>query len=622
MLSKLGVGVQLVIAFIIVSLIAVVTQLVVSTRSVSRNSNESAMVLLSEVAGHYSVEVNKFLSDGMLMAKSARSTLTVSKSLDDSRGQASSREDIVAFFDGFVMDNPNILALWTVWAPDAFDGLDKEHQNRGDINDETGRFVPYVFKSQGRLVHEPLRGYDQPGDGDYNLIAFKSGKPAILEPYPYDVGGREILITSLALPIRQNNQVVATVGADISLESITEFLSTIKPMGDGTVALITPDGLISGHSDLNLVGSRYRDTRRGQIIGDEVARVQQTGQPLRQIIPNGWAEGMDAAVAVQPFLPEGTEANWAFVASVPMSTIQAGTNALMRQGILLGGVILVVAIVFGLLSVKVVVGGLTRRIMDVVRSLEVGADELHDNAQNIAASSHSISEGAQNQAAALEETSAALEEISSMTRRNSENAQTTSRNTRSTIQLMGESRAEMTTMNEAMAGIDEAAKKIAGIIKTIEDIAFQTNLLALNAAVEAARAGEAGQGFAVVAEEVRNLATRSADSAKSTAELIEETTRRIQRGSDIVGRLSEGFGSVAQGAEEINALVEQIASATGEQDAGISQVSQAMTSVDKVTQENVEAVTRLAGATNKLGHQAENINQAISQLLMTIGGSN
>jgi methyl-accepting chemotaxis protein len=171
-------------------------------------------------------------------------------------------------------------------------------------------------------------------------------------------------------------------------------------------------------------------------------------------------------------------------------------------------------------------------------------------------------------------------------------------------------------MKEITAASEETSK----IIKTIDEIAFQTNLLALNAAVEAARAGEAGAGFAVVAEEVRNLAMRAADAAKNTSGLIEGTVKKIKDGSDLVLKANEAFAEVAVNSSKVGELVGEIAAASQEQAQGIDQINKAVTEMDKVTQQTAANAEESASASEEMNAQAEQMKQISLTLVNIIGG--
>jgi methyl-accepting chemotaxis protein len=263
------------------------------------------------------------------------------------------------------------------------------------------------------------------------------------------------------------------------------------------------------------------------------------------------------------------------------------------------------------------VGGLLRRLATL---LGEGSAQVVAAAGQVSSASQSLAEGASEQAASLEETSSSLEEMSSMTKHNTESAVKVNELARQARAAADTGAADMQAMDTAMGEIKSSGDDIAKIIKSIDEIAFQTNILALNAAVEAARAGEAGMGFAVVAEEVRNLAQRAAQSARDTSAKIENAVTNTNRGVQISQKVSKSLQEILAQVRQVDELAAEVASASKEQSQGIDQVNKAVTEMDKVTQSNAANAEESASAAEELNAQAGALKQAVVELMQLVGG--
>ncbi|MDM8522322.1 methyl-accepting chemotaxis protein [Desulfococcaceae bacterium HSG8] len=233
--------------------------------------------------------------------------------------------------------------------------------------------------------------------------------------------------------------------------------------------------------------------------------------------------------------------------------------------------------------------------------------------------SQSLSHGASDQAASLEQVTSSMTQIEAQTRTNADNASQASKIASQAREAAEQGAAEMTKMIGAMKDISESSKAIAQIIKVIDEIAFQTNLLALNAAVEAARAGRHGKGFAVVAEEVRNLAGRSAKAAKETADLIENSVYKVENGNDIAEETSEALNRIVEFSRQVAELIGEISVASNEQAGGITQVNQGLGQIDQITQQNSANAEETSSAASELSGQASKLRQVLTQFRLEAG---
>ena len=300
--------------------------------------------------------------------------------------------------------------------------------------------------------------------------------------------------------------------------------------------------------------------------------------------------------------------------------LRATTTATRQQRMATLVIAAIVVLVGGTIVFFVIQRSIIRPIRRVTSGLTESAERVGSAAETMRESGRRLADSASGQAASLEETSASLEEISSVARRNAEHSANVKGKVSSARTVADRSISDVGAMRAAMGDIKTASDNIARIVKAIDEIAFQTNILALNAAVEAARAGEAGAGFAVVAEEVRNLAQRSAQAARETAGLIEDSIAKSERGVQISAKVATGLEEIGQQIREIDALVAEIATASHEQSQGVTEVNKTVIRLNETTQANAATAEESAATVTELATQVQALNRLTSDLSFAVLG--
>jgi methyl-accepting chemotaxis protein len=264
------------------------------------------------------------------------------------------------------------------------------------------------------------------------------------------------------------------------------------------------------------------------------------------------------------------------------------------------------------------------RMQEALRSTLQEVTETAINAsstsQELSVAAAAIASGADKQASSLEETSASLEEITATIRQSADNARQASQLASTSKESAENGQGVVANAITAMEEINASSAKISDIISTIDEIAFQTNLLAVNAAVEAARAGEQGRGFAVVASEVRSLAQRSAGAAKEIKTLIQDSLRKVEKGSELVNRSGATLQSLVGSVKRVTDIVGEMAAATEEQSTGVEQVNLAVTQIDQVTQSNSAQTEELSSTAQSLSDQSAHLLKLVSIFTLEQGG--
>ena len=595
----------------------------------------------SELADHEGRQVSAVLDNALDAARTLAQAMGEMKAHD-----RIDRTGADAMLKGVLAGNPGFLGVWSGWEPDALDGQDSKYINQPG-HDSSGRYIPYWNRGSGQVVLEPLLDYDKPGPGDYYLLPKQTGNETLIEPYLYVVAGKELQITSVAVPIMSGGQFVGVVGVDITLSSLQEHIGKIRIFDTGYASLLSNQAIhVSDRDKANV----------GKSIGQEselatVRAAIQAGQ-RHELITHDDRLGEVTRLYV-PVKVGATQMPWSFVATIPTREMLAEVHRLRFWALSLGLLSIVgVSLVLGLsldrmvlrpiggepadaaaVAQRIAAGDLSQpaggqsqdrnclmtqletmqaSLVNVVAKVREGAQAVASASAEISMGNHDLSSRTESQAFALQQTASSMDELGSAVKHNAENARQATQLAENASQVAVAGGEVVARVVATMRSINESSNRIADIIGVIDGIAFQTNILALNAAVEAARAGEQGRGFAVVASEVRSLASRSAAAAREIKGLIDISVDRVEQGSQLVDQAGSTMSEVVNAIQRVTRIMAEISVASSQQSAGVMDVGQAVTQMDQSTQENAAMVEQMAAAAASLSMQADDLVNVVS----------
>ena len=396
------------------------------------------------------------------------------------------------------------------------------------------------------------------------------------------------------------------------------------------------------------------DTTLHQHGGDEILERDLTVEsPTIATLLNGGAaqqanveshpyrQGTYWSLAVQsPASAQRPAIDLATLIRAPTAELDAQQHRIINIGIIAWLAIMAATFLATLLLVR----RITRPLRAGTRHMRGNVVKLGSIAKELSALTDQVATRTQTQAASLEESSASLEELTASVKQNAANAveaaglarqandsaQTGQAQSQAAVE---EFNIQMSQLSQAIEAIKTSTDQTAKVVDTIDEIAFQTNLLALNAAVEAARAGEAGAGFAVVAEEVRNLAQRSAQEVRNTSALIDGARKNAAQVVHVAKAVSqfmdltltkemvELFDRTAGSTQQAVMLMEEVSNSSNEQSRGLEQVASAVSDLDGLTQENNSMVDRVTDNVESLRNCAGDIEQVNARLDSRISGA-
>ncbi|GLS06177.1 chemotaxis transducer [Chitiniphilus shinanonensis] len=568
--------------------------------------------------------------------------------------------------------NPEPSGIWMVWDRNRFDGRDDAHR-QDPTHDPSGLFAPYVTRNgeqvaldsllstEQRAKAEAVRAdpgayvpeYMQPGWGDFHLVPRQRGRETVTDPYPYEVQGKTVLMTSLGVPIVEQGRIVAVAGTDLPLDALQRMLQGSTPEGAAYLELLTDKGMVVAGPDPALFGkpideARYQPGFVQALAAGKPVEFQRDGV-LRLYYP----------VA----LPR-TGQTWMLGLAMPESAILEGAIAARNRAILIG----TLATLLILAAMAVALGAVTRPLGrlaaameevsagegDLTRRLEVaGRDEIGrtseafnrflgtlqqmfrdvtERAHDIAASSSAlrdqaegVQQGTQAQAEAATATAASVEQVTVSVQHIANSAgdfresalqagQATEVGQQVVLDVAHEIAAvndSMRQLNAAMNSLEQRSQQVDHIVQVIRGIADQTNLLALNAAIEAARAGELGRGFAVVADEVRKLAEHTGAATVEIGDIMKEIQREVESAGQGMSTAQVQIDKGVTRSRDAAAALEQIRDHARQMVEGVSSIAEA-------TQQQAAASTDIARHIEQISNKAQQNQELVIQSTDTV----
>ena len=649
---------KLILAISTIAFLSYFITITAVTLKVRSSAHHAAITQGEEIAARYSAVISGKIDASFSTVRSLSETMEAFKKA----GSFNPREALDQIMTEVLDNNPELLAVWTAWEPDALDGLDAAFENKKG-HDATGRYVPYWHRTGDSIDVTPLVNYDKEGEGDYYLVPLRTGRETMTPPYLYEVQGSQESIISLCVPIQVEGTTVGVCGVDLRLSIFSELIKGLTPFDTGYTSVIANNGTYVAH--------QVNQAKHGQNAGssadwEAAKQAIQAGQPFQfETVSRDLNTDIVRIFAPIPF--SGQDTPWSFLVNIPMAQVMAEANAIgwLIVGIGVAAFVLLTAVVIWvagsiakplrrsaslLEEIAKGDGDLTQRLeiqskdevgelsgwfntfmadlqsiigevkgnagsvdsssgelLNISGAMSSSADETHTLASQVGQEAGTMAMNLATIASAMEQSTANINNVAASAEEMTATIGEIAANSENARSVSDGALSDAMETADLMNSLGNAVDEIGKVTDTITEISEQTNLLALNATIEAARAGEAGKGFAVVAGEIKDLAGQT---AAATLE-IRGNIHSVQEKTNVsVEKINAILGVI----KNVNDIVSGIAAAVEEQSAATSEISANIGQASAGVEEVNNNVGNCATAADAINRDMGNLNNASSEI--------
>lgn len=567
------------------------------------------------------------------------------------------RPTLNSLVQNVLVRNKEILGTYTAFEPNRLDGRDPEYVDT-EGHDASGRFVPYWSRDdKNNLSLAALVGYDKPGDGDYYLMPVQNNAESAIDPYPYMVGGKEVMLTSFTLPLHgAGGDVMGIAGVDIALDSLNAIVAQAKPLNDGIAGIVTESGTWVAHPNAGWAGKKAEDT--DPALAQHLADVAAGTEVF--VYEHSGALQKEVYRIILPFRIGRSEQTWAIVTDLPVASVNAVMTELNMIDIystvvlvaLLG--ILVALTTYRMLSVPMrnIVASVTRiqsgdyksdvpyltradeigilgRALGALRDNSAAAEQMRRDQEELKRRSADEQKAILNKMADTFETTVggivnavahAAEEMQDSARSLSATAEETSSQATAVAAATTETSSNVQTV---AAATEELASSIGEISRQVTDSSIATRT-----AVDAVeKTGEAVAELSEVAANIGEVIELIRGVADQTNLLALNATIEAAR----AGEMGKGFAVVAgevkvlasqtaQATDQIDQRITDIRHATENAVAAIGNIQRAISNVDQIASFISTAVVQQQTATQEISGNVQQASQSVDEVSLNIAG--